>query len=83
MTYVPLFPFEEKPSFDPKVHTSTKTTNDVKDGQRAIVMDDLIIFSNSAEDHQKHLTRLLEVLSKEKIHLSIENVLGFVNTYDS
>ena len=35
-------------------------------------MDDLIIFSNSAEDHQKHLTILLEILSIEKIHLSVE-----------
>jgi hypothetical protein len=35
-------------------------------------MDDLIIFSNSTEDHQRHLTRLLEVLSLEKIHLSVE-----------
>jgi hypothetical protein len=35
-------------------------------------MQDLIVSSNSAEDHQKHLTRLLEVLSKEKIHLSVE-----------
>ena len=48
-----------------------------KDNQRckgwaACYMDDLIIFSNSAEDHQRHLTRLLEVLSEEKIHLSVE-----------
>ena len=48
-----------------------------KDNQRckgwaACYMDDLIIFSNSAEDHQRHLTRLLEVLSLEKIHLSVE-----------
>jgi hypothetical protein len=35
-------------------------------------MDDLVVFSNSAEDHQNHLTRLLEVLSIEKIHLSVE-----------
>ena len=35
-------------------------------------MDDLIIFSNSTEDHQKHLTRLLEVLSIEKKQLSVE-----------
>jgi hypothetical protein len=36
-------------------------------------MDDLIILSNSSEDHQKHLTKLLEVLSTEpKIHLSVE-----------
>ena len=26
-------------------------------------MDNLIVLSNSAEDHQTHLTRLLEVLS--------------------
>jgi hypothetical protein len=32
-------------------------------GWVACYMDDLIVFSNSAEDHQKHLTRLLEVLS--------------------
>ena len=48
-----------------------------KDNQRckgwaACYMDDLIVFSNSAEDHQTHLTRLLEVLSLEKIHLSVE-----------
>ena len=41
-------------------------------GWAACYMDDLIVFSNSAEDHQKHLTRLLEVLSQEKIHLSVE-----------
>ena len=32
-------------------------------GWAACYMDDLIVFSNSAEDHQKHLYRLLEVLS--------------------
>ena len=31
-------------------------------GWAACYMDDLIVFSNSAEDHQKHLTILLEVL---------------------
>ena len=41
-------------------------------GWAACYMDDLIVFSNSAEDHQKHLNRLLEVLSEEKIHLSVE-----------
>ena len=41
-------------------------------GWAACYMDDLIVFSNSAEDHQKHLTILLEVLSIEKIHLSVE-----------
>ena len=41
-------------------------------GWAACYMDDLIVFSNSAEDHQKHLIRLLEVLSLEKIHLSVE-----------
>ena len=41
-------------------------------GWAACYMDDLIIFSNSAEDHQKHLTILLEILSIEKIHLSVE-----------
>ena len=34
-------------------------------------MDDLIVFSNSAEDHQKHLYRLLEVLSLEKMHFKL------------
>ena len=49
------------------VTTSEGTYLD-KDNQRckgwaACYMDDLIVFSNSAEDHQKHLTILLEVLS--------------------
>jgi hypothetical protein len=35
-------------------------------------MDDLITFSNSDEGHQKHLARLLEVLSLEQIYLSVE-----------
>jgi hypothetical protein len=53
-----------------------------KDNQRckgwaACYMDDLIVFSNSAEDHQTHLTRLLEVLSEEKIHLSVEKCAWF------
>ena len=46
-------------------------------GWAACYMDDLIVFSNSAEDHQKHLNRLLKVLSEEKIHLSVEKCAWF------
>jgi transposase InsO family protein len=46
-------------------------------GWAACYMDDLIVFSNSAEDHQKHLTVLLEILSIEKIHLSVEKCAWF------
>jgi hypothetical protein len=54
-------------------------------GWAACYMDDLIVFSNSAEDHQRHLTRLLEVLSEEKRKYTYQskNALGLVNTYDS
>jgi hypothetical protein len=53
-------------------------------------MDDLIVFSNSAEDHQKHLIRLLEVLSfyskysqqKRKYIYHSKNVLGLANMSD-
>jgi hypothetical protein len=46
----------------PKVHTSTKIIKDVKAEWRAYYGRSNH-FSNSAEDHHRHLTRLLEVLS--------------------
>ena len=35
-------------------------------------VDDLIVFSRSAEDHRRHLTTLFEVLSLEHLYLNVE-----------
>ena len=55
-------------------------------GWAVCYLDDLIIFSNSAEDHQTHLTRLPEVLSRKysrKYTYPSKNVLGLANMFDS
>ena len=55
-------------------------------GWAVCYMEDLIIFSNSAEDHQTHLTRLLR-FSREhysrKYTYPSKNVLGLANMFDS
>ncbi len=39
-------------------------------------VDDLIVFSRSAEDHRRHLTTLFEVLSKENLYLNVRHHRG-------
>ena len=36
----------------------------------AVYIDDLIVFSNSEEDHARHLKRVLSVCSQENLHLN-------------
>ena len=38
----------------------------------AVYIDDLIVFSQSAEDHKRHLLHLLDILSKERLYLNNE-----------
>eukprot|EP01050_Picozoa_sp_SAG11_P009394 SAG11_NODE_878_length_6760_cov_22.303558_3_plen_123_part_00 len=41
-------------------------------GYVAVYIDDLIVFSNSADDHKRHLLNLLDILSKERLYLNNE-----------
>ncbi|CAG8640341.1 4465_t:CDS:1, partial [Acaulospora colombiana] len=42
-----------------------------------VYLDDIIIFSNTVEDHVKHIRLVLDVLRKEKLYLSSSDKLQF------
>ena len=43
---------------------------DGEQGFVAIYIDDLIVFSKSSEDHKRHLVKLLDICSKERLYLN-------------
>jgi hypothetical protein len=44
-----------------------------------VCLDDIIVYSNSIEDHVKHLRIIFNVLRKEKLYLSSEKMNLFAN----
>ena len=40
------------------------------EGFAAIYMDDVVLFSDTAENHKKHILQMLDILSKEKLYVA-------------